>query len=214
MKTTLIVLSSLLVLAAVGSQMGFVNFLTERLHKAELEVQKQVRAKAIISQADTLAKLNYDAAVAVGGYNASKSPLFADRYEKIFNQIPKDFKELNKLIAAKDNETENLESVRKILKASGSVMVVTKDHMKNGTPVPKEIYDQMQGNSQALEKALNKLVESSKGIDAEYDLSKKPFKSHCQEIFSIALSTTIIIGIVQAISFSGIVLVGGRKENS
>lgn len=213
MKIFLIILASISVLAATGSQIGFVTFLTERLHKAEVELQKQVRAKAIISQADTLAKLNYDAAVAVGGYNASKSPLFAERYEKIFNQIPSDFKELNALIDGEDKETQNLESVRKIIYSSGKAMVAAKDHMKSGTTVPKELYIQLRGNSETLEKALNKLVKESKKIDAQYDLNKKPFKSHSQEVVSMAILSTIVIGILQAIFFTGITIVTGSKEN-
>ena len=58
--------------------------------QAEIEVQRQIRSKAIISRANTLSKLFYDAGVAMGGYSITKSPLFSDRYDKIVRQIPQD----------------------------------------------------------------------------------------------------------------------------
>src|SRR5919201_1100386 len=53
----------------------FLLTLSALLRQAEIEVQRQIRSKAIISQANTLSKLFYDAGVAMGGYSITKSPL-------------------------------------------------------------------------------------------------------------------------------------------
>ncbi len=69
---------AILVLVPLLFELVFLAVLTELLHRAEVEVQRQVRSKAIISQANTLSKLFYDAGVAMGGYSITKSPLFSD----------------------------------------------------------------------------------------------------------------------------------------
>ena len=63
---------AILVLVPLIFELFFLAVLTELLHQAELEVQRQVRSKAIISQANTLSKLFYDAGVAMGGYSITK----------------------------------------------------------------------------------------------------------------------------------------------
>ncbi|CAN5533044.1 hypothetical protein BH11CYA1_BH11CYA1_06380 [soil metagenome] len=84
----------ILVLVPLACQMVFLIGLAVLLQQSEVEVQRQIRSKAIISRANALSKLFYDAGVAMGGYSITKSPLFADRYDKIVRQIPLDMDEL------------------------------------------------------------------------------------------------------------------------
>lgn len=84
----------ILVLVPLVFQLFFLIGLSVLMQQSELEVQKQIRSKAIITRANSLSKLFYDAGVAMGGYSITKSPLFADRYDKIVRQIPIDLAEL------------------------------------------------------------------------------------------------------------------------
>jgi len=88
----------ILILVPLLFQIGLLFLLAVQLHNAEEEVNRQVRSKAIISQANALSKLFYDAGVAMGGYSITKSPLFSERYNKICRQIPIDLAELKKLV--------------------------------------------------------------------------------------------------------------------
>jgi PAS domain S-box-containing protein len=100
----------ILVLVPLVFELIFLIVLSVLLQNAETEVQRQVRSKAIISQANALSKLFYDAGVAMGGYSITKSPLFSDRYDKIVRQIPSDLVELKALVG--DNEKQQAILVR------------------------------------------------------------------------------------------------------
>ncbi|MBS1990636.1 MAG: CHASE3 domain-containing protein [Cyanobacteria bacterium SZAS LIN-3] len=88
----------ILILVPLLFQVGLLLVLSVQLQNAEMEVQKQMRAKAIISQSNALSKLFYDAGVAMGGYSITKSPLFTERYAKITKQIPEDLASLKELV--------------------------------------------------------------------------------------------------------------------
>ena len=90
--------------------------LTGLLREAEQEVQEQIRSKAIISQANALSKLFYDAGVAMGGYSITKSPLFSDRYEKIIQQIPLDISELRDLVGDDADKQVQVQHISQIAK--------------------------------------------------------------------------------------------------
>jgi len=92
------------------------------LQKAETEMQQQVRAKAIISKANSLSKLFYDAGVAMGGYSITKSPLFDDRYKKICAQIPVDVTELKALVG--DDKGHQSDLLVKIQEVTSSGIVI------------------------------------------------------------------------------------------
>lgn len=96
----------ILVLVPLVFQMFFLIGLSVLMQQSELEVQKQIRSKAIITRANSLSKLFYDAGVAMGGYSITKSPLFADRYDKIVRQIPIDLAELKSEVG--DNPKQQL----------------------------------------------------------------------------------------------------------
>lgn len=96
----------ILVLVPLVFQLFFLIGLSVLMQQSELEVQKQIRSKAIITRANSLSKLFYDAGVAMGGYSITKSPLFADRYDKIVRQIPIDLAELKSEVG--DNPKQQL----------------------------------------------------------------------------------------------------------
>jgi CHASE3 domain sensor protein len=96
----------ILVLVPLAFQMVFLIVLSVLLQQSEVEVQRQIRSKAIISRANALSKSFYDAGVAMGGYSITKSPLFADRYDKIVRQIPLDLQELKVVVG--DNRKQQL----------------------------------------------------------------------------------------------------------
>jgi PAS domain S-box-containing protein len=101
----------IIVLLPLALELVFVFILGFLLNNAEMEVQRQIRSKAIISQANTLSKMFYDAGVAMGGYSITKSPLFSDRYDKIVRQIPKDLEELKSLVGDNSHQQQILKNL-------------------------------------------------------------------------------------------------------
>src|ERR1700722_10413295 len=104
----------------------FLATLTYLLRQAEIEVQRQVRSKAIISQANTLSKLFYDAGVAMGGYSITKSPLFSDRYDKIVHQIPQDLEELKTLLGDNPRQQQILQTLKQITENGLAILTEAK----------------------------------------------------------------------------------------
>ena len=101
----------IIVLLPLALELVFVFILGFLLNNAEMEVQRQIRSKAIISQANTLSKMFYDAGVAMGGYSITKSPLFSDRYDKIVRQIPRDLEELKSLVGDNPRQQQILKNL-------------------------------------------------------------------------------------------------------
>ncbi len=104
----------IIVLLPLALELVFVIILGFLLNNAELEVQRQVRSKAIISEANVLSKLFYDAGVAMGGYTITRSPLFKERYNKIVGQIPGDLNELRNLVGDNPRQQETLKNLASI----------------------------------------------------------------------------------------------------
>lgn len=103
------------VFVPVAIMLVLIGLLFEELHRAELEVQNQVHSKFIVSQANTLSKLFYDAGVALGGSSISKNPLFVSRFEVIRRQIPMDMKEMKTRSKWSPLEKRRVDQIEKIV---------------------------------------------------------------------------------------------------
>ena len=152
--------------------MIFLGVLTELLHRAEVEVQRQVRSKAIISQANTLSKLFYDAGVAMGGYSITKSPLFSDRYDKIVRQIPEDLEELRKLVGDNPKQKQILENLQKItvtgLKILGEAKSAIDDNRVDVAQFrARHMYKEIRSLADKLQDELRGLTEDERRIEQE-----------------------------------------------
>ena len=77
---------------------------------------KLYRSKNVITQANAVSKIFYDAGVAMGGYSITKSPLFSDRYDKIVRQLPEDLDKLAKIGGYSDIQKSSIENIQKFSK--------------------------------------------------------------------------------------------------
>ncbi len=94
-----------IVLVPLACNLAFLFACAILLQQSEAEVQRHVRSKAIIAHANVLSKSFYDCGIAMGGYSITKSPLFADRFERIKTEIPRELQEL-KIVVGSDNEKQ------------------------------------------------------------------------------------------------------------
>ncbi|MCA9802909.1 MAG: PAS domain S-box protein [Cyanobacteria bacterium HKST-UBA02] len=163
---------AILVLVPLFFELIFLGVLTELLHRAEVEVQRQVRSKAIISQANTLSKLFYDAGVAMGGYSITKSPLFSDRYDKIVRQIPQDLVELKKLVGDNPKQQQILENLQRItvtgLKILGEAKSAIDDNRVDVAQFrARHMYKEIRSLADKLQDELRGLTEDERRIEQE-----------------------------------------------
>ncbi len=140
------------------------------LRQAEIEVQRQIRSKAIISQANTLSKLFYDAGVAMGGYSITKSPLFSDRYDKIVRQIPQDLNELKSLVGDNPRQQKILENLADItvtgLKILGEAKAAIDDNRVDVAQFrARHMYKEIRSLADRLQDELRGLTEDERKIE-------------------------------------------------
>lgn len=160
---------SLLVLP-LAVQFCLLFVLTGLLVQAEEEVQEQVRSKAIISQANALSKLFYDAGVAMGGYSITKSQLFSDRFDKIVRQIPIDEDELSSLIGDDQNKQVQVAHISEItsegLKILGDAKVAIDDNRVDVAQFrARHMYKQIRQLSDQLQDELKSLTDDYRRIE-------------------------------------------------
>lgn len=162
----------ILVLVPLVFELVFLIILSVLLQKAEGEVQRQVRSKAIISQANALSKLFYDAGVAMGGYSITKSPLFSDRYDKIVRQIPMDLTELSNLVGDNDKQQQILVRLKTItsdgLKILGEAKSAIDDNRVDVAQFrARHMYKQIRQLADQLQDELKGLTEDERKIENE-----------------------------------------------
>jgi PAS domain S-box-containing protein len=162
----------ILVLVPLVFELVFLIVLSVLLQQAEFEVQRQVRSKAIISQANALSKLFYDAGVAMGGYSITKSPLFSDRYDKIVRQIPLDLQELQGLVGDNDKQQVILGRLKTIttdgLKILGEAKAAIDDNRVDVAQFrARHMYKQIRQLADQLLDELKGLTEDERRIESE-----------------------------------------------
>jgi serine/threonine protein kinase len=82
---------------------------TSAIGQYDSSVKEKRRAEQLISSANALSKLMYDAGIAMGGYSVTKNALFADRFDKISALIPPGVKLLKELSAG--NEERSMKAI-------------------------------------------------------------------------------------------------------
>jgi PAS domain S-box-containing protein len=150
-------------------ELVFIAVLSILLHQAEVEVQRQIRSKAIISQANALSKLFYDAGVAMGGYSITKSPLFSDRYDKIVRQIPEDLTELKTLVGDNPRQQQILKNLAVItetgLKILGEAKGAIDDNQVDVAQFrARHMYKEIRSLADRLQEELHGLTEDEQKI--------------------------------------------------
>ncbi|MDR3615082.1 MAG: PAS domain S-box protein [Candidatus Obscuribacterales bacterium] len=194
---------SFIVLAPLAVEMVFVIVLGFFLNQAEMEVQRQIRSKAIIAQANTLSKMFYDAGVAMGGYSITKSPLFSDRYTKIVAQIPKDLDELKTLVGDNARQQVILQNLQKITE-TGLQLLNEAKHAIDDSQVDvaqfraRHMYKEIRQLADKLQTELHGLTE-----DEEKIANQNPDISNWhQHLVKVWLVIGVIVNVLLAVGLS------------
>lgn len=185
----------------------FLATLTYLLRQAEVEVQRQVRSKAIISQANTLSKLFYDAGVAMGGYSITKSPLFSDRYDKIVRQIPQDLLELKTLVGDNPRQQEILSNLHTItvtgLKILGEAKAAIDDNRVDVAQFrARHMYKEIRSLADRLQDELRGLTEDERKIESESPEAQNRSRARLKMFLVIGVVFNVLLAFGLALFFS------------
>ncbi len=184
----------------------FLLILTLLLNQAEKEIQAQIRAKALVTEAGELQKSFYDAGVAMAGYSITKSPLFADRFDSILKQIPKILDSLNSLVGDNPKQQQILAELKSIANSALKILSEAKtalatDEIDIAQMKSRNVYQQARALTDKLKVTINDLT-----ADEEQLVNKKnsPIDSKLQvKIFlAIGFLINIIIAVLLALFFS------------
>lgn len=185
----------------------FLATLTALLRQAEIEVQRQVRSKAIISQANTLSKLFYDAGVAMGGYSITKSPLFSDRYDKIVHQIPQDLEELSTLVGDNARQQQILQNLKKITTDGLAILTEAKAAIEdNRVDVAqfraRHMYKEIRSLADRLQDELRGLTEDERKIESEGPEAQNRSRAMVKMFLVIGVVFNVLLAVALALFFS------------
>jgi PAS domain S-box-containing protein len=185
----------------------FLATLTALLRQAEIEVQRQVRSKAIISQANTLSKLFYDAGVAMGGYSITKSPLFSDRYDKIVRQIPQDLNELKSLVGDNPRQQQILQNLAVItvtgLKILGEAKSAIDDNRVDVAQFrARHMYKEIRSLADKLQDELRGLTEDERKIESEGPEAQNRSRATVKLFLVVGVVFNVLLAVALALFFS------------
>jgi PAS domain S-box-containing protein len=198
-----------ILLVAVPCVFSFVllSILAILLHMTEVEVQRQVRSKEIIAQANSFSKLFYDVGIAMAGYSITKSPLFSDRYEKIVKQIPRDLENLKSLVGDNPRQLQILENLRKITATGLQLLDEAKKAIDdNQVDVAqfraRHMYKEIRALADRLQDELRALTEDERRIENESPLTRNLSKFFVVAVLGFGVATNFVLAFVLAHVFS------------
>lgn len=111
----------ILVLVPVASSLLFMGILTFLLIEAELEAERETRAKEALAAGERCVQTLFHAMSALGGYGLTRHQSFYDRYKKLTSMLPSQLVEAKRLAYSQHqiDALNNLESTQKRLVAMG-----------------------------------------------------------------------------------------------
>jgi len=102
----------LLVVIPLSAELVVIATLGILLRQLEVDAGRLERSRAIIGGASTLTKLAFDASTSLVAYNLSKSPVFAQSYERSIEQIPQELEFLKRLAGNDQNDSRDIERIQ------------------------------------------------------------------------------------------------------
>ncbi len=184
----------------------FLAFLTYLLNQAEHEVEAQIRAKALVTEAGNLQKSFYDAGVAMAGYSITKSPLFADRFDAILRQIPTILESLNSLVGDNPKQQQVLVELKSIAYSALKILkeaknAVATDEIDMAQMKARSVYKQARALTDKLKVTINDLT-SDESMLVNKKSNQIDSKLQVKIFLAIGFLINIIIAVFLALFFS------------
>jgi PAS domain S-box-containing protein len=197
----------ILVLVPLAFELIFLAALKTLMDQADVEVQRQIRSKEVIAQANSFGKLFYDVGVAMGGYSITKSPLFSDRYDKIIRQIPQDLENLKNLVGDNPRQQQTLQNLGKITATGLQLLGEAKSAIdQNQVDVAqfraRHMYKEIRALADRLQDELRALTEDERKIESETPETRNRSRIYVRVSLVVGLTLNIVIAGVAALFFS------------
>lgn len=199
--------ATLLVLV-FGIQTSAVVTLSLELKRVNEVILEQARCAALISQADVLSSLFYDAGVAMGGYSITKSNLYEARFDAITSQLPVAFEELKKLTAGHPEAQEPIARIGQLVKSgllemSEAKAAIDANHIDVAQFKARHMYKQIRQTADQIRDELNGLTQVPRKIEVQRTGAPGQVMKF-DTIGFVGISSVLVLGIVlDAVKNSG-----------
>jgi len=179
----------LLVFIPLSVGLIFIGTLSYLLHLSQLETEKHLRAKALISQSNVVSRLYIDASLAMSNYCLTLVPVYADKYDATKSQL---FSELSTLESAVVSDEVEKDLLKKIaMKAKQGIDYLDKsrdtlDQMNSDNVLMRQVFKEIRSVAGGLDPLLQDL--NSLEISSERQTSAAKAKN------SMLLQTVLFAG--------------------
>lgn len=185
----------------------FIGTLSYLLHLSQLEAEKHLRAKAVISQSNVISRLYIDSSLAMSNYCLTGVPIYADKYDAAKNQL---FTELNKLefISVSDQVEKGL--LRKlIVKTRQGVDYLdrsrhTLDHMDSDNVLMRQVFKEIRSVAGVLDPLMENLNSLESVSERQTSKAKEKNSMLLQVVLVAGGILNILVAIAAAIFFRDI----------
>jgi PAS domain S-box-containing protein len=191
----------ILVTVPLVLNLAFLAILSWLLNQSEIEVKRQVRSKEIIAQANSLSKLFYDAGVAMGGYSITKSPLFADRYDKIVREIPESLEQLKGMVGDNKHQQDILHNLAQITERGLQLLgeakaAIDENQVDVAQYQARHMYKEIRGLADQLQQELKGLTDEEKKVQEESPESKSRWQRGVKVFIIVGVGVNVLLAFI------------------
>lgn len=189
----------LLVFIPLAVGLIFIGTLFYLLQLSQLEAEKHLRARAIISQSNVVSRLYIDASLAMSNYCLTAVPVYADKYDITKKQL---FSELDKLQSmAVSNEVEKSLLQKIYGQARQGIDYLDKshhtlDHMSSDNVLMRQVFKEIRAVAGVLDPAMQEL----NNFETAFEKQSSQAKSEKSTLLQGALIAGGVLNILVAIS--------------
>ena len=197
-KSMLVVSIPLLIGLSLLAILGYL------LRVSELEERGATHSKTVISEAERLMSMYYDASITIVSYGLTKSDLFLSRYGEISRAIPEQVQLLNRLVSGNRFESEDVKEISDLSASALDLMNRTKSTLDEDNQI--DVFAQLnnQLRRRGEKRTAELLVAIHKLIAYERDIAKQnPFGTdEVRERLKLLLIVGIFVNLILSLSLA------------
>jgi len=164
----------------------------------ESHYKRRLRAKSIIAAADHLGKACTDAGLFVGAYSATKSPLYADKLDKLLRTIPELLGELEACVTEGEEQSLVITKIRALTNETLQLVKARRDQITDGKDIVVHRARHMTDGSGNL---ISEVVQQL-GILTQEERSLDSEQSDAARNMRLKLNTMLNLGFVGSLFFA------------
>ena len=197
----------ILVSVPLAFEVIFVFILFCLLKQAEIEVDRQERSETIVWQSNDLSKLYYDVGVAFGGYSITKSPMFADRFDKLVKTIPQDLEKLKQVIGDNPNQQRIMNKLN-LLSTTGLKFLTEAKSAVDDNSVDvaqfrqRSMYKEIRSLADSLQEELSNLTKDEQKIASKTPEVKDRSRLTVKLFIAAGIAFNVLVALGLAMFFS------------